>query len=159
MDFEHIEKLIRIFEASGLGELEIEENGRRMRLQKSIPAPPAPQALPAPVTPILGAAVPQQIAAPTEEAASAESIEEGYETIESPMVGTFYTSPAPGEPAFVAVGDAIEENQTVCIVEAMKLMNEVVAKFAGKIEKVLVEDGQPVEFGQPLFRIRAVDQA
>ena len=154
MDLEHIEKLIRIFEASGLGELEIEENGRRMRLQKSIPAPPA---LPAPVAPILGAAVPQQIAAPTEEAASAESTEEGYETIESPMVGTFYTSPAPGEPAFVAVGDTIEENQTVCIVEAMKLMNEVVAKFAGKIEKILVEDGQPVEFGQPLFRIRVVD--
>ena len=154
MDFEHIEKLIQIFEASGLSELEIEEDGRRMRLQKSLPAPPAQQALPAPAAPAQ-----QQIPAPTEAAADAESQDDGIETITSPMVGTFYTSPAPGEPAFVTVGDAIEENQTVCIVEAMKLMNEVVAKFAGKIEKILVEDGQPVEFGQPLFRVRGLDQA
>ena len=107
-----------------------------------------------PVAPILAAAAPQQIAAPAEEATSAEPQDDGCETITSPMVGTFYTSPAPGEPTFVTVGDTIEENQTVCIVEAMKLMNEVVAKFSGKIEKILVKDGQPVEFGQPLFKVR-----
>jgi acetyl-CoA carboxylase biotin carboxyl carrier protein len=70
------------------------------------------------------------------------------------MVGTFYTAPAPGEPAFVRVGDTVEENQTVCIVEAMKLMNEVAAKESCVIEKILVENGEPVEFGQPLFAVR-----
>lgn len=154
MDFEQIEKLIRIFEASGLGELEIEEDGRRMRLQKSPPPPPAAPALPAQALPILAAPVQQQIPAPAEETASEEPQDDGCETIESPMVGTFYTAPAPGEPAYVAIGDQIEENQTVCIVEAMKLMNEVVAKFTGKIERIMVEDGQPVEFGQPLFKVR-----
>jgi acetyl-CoA carboxylase biotin carboxyl carrier protein len=77
--------------------------------------------------------------------------ENGMVTIDSPMVGTFYSASAPGKPAFVLPGDTVEPNQTVCIVEAMKIMNEVVSKLPMIIEKVLVENGEPVEFGQPLF--------
>jgi acetyl-CoA carboxylase biotin carboxyl carrier protein len=79
---------------------------------------------------------------------------EGLATIDSPMVGTFYTAPAPGEPPFLLPGDTVEPGQTVCIVEAMKIMNEVPAKVAAIIEKVLVENGEAVEYGQPLFAIR-----
>ncbi len=153
MDFKDIQELIRILEESGLTEIEIEEEGRRIRLQKSVafsvpvPTPPVPQA-PAHLE-----------AAPSGSPSPAESVEPdetlGLPTIDAPMVGTFYASPAPGEEPFVIAGDSIEENQIVCIVEAMKLMNEVGTKFAGIIEKVLVENGQPVEFGQALFALRA----
>lgn len=150
MDFENLNELIRIFESSGLSEIEIEENGRRMRLQK-----PSPAAVPLPALAPQIAHVPQTAetaSAPTEtEEAAADP---GVKTIESPMVGTFYSGPAPGEPSFVKIGDRVDENHTVCIVEAMKLMNEVVSKFAGVVEKVLVENGQPVEFGQALFLVR-----
>lgn len=143
MDFKDLEELIKIFEKSGLTEIEIEEEGRRMRLQKSAPAPIA-VAVPAVQTPV--AAEPQ---APEEDA-----LEEGLITIDSPMVGTFYVAPAPGEDPFVKPGDTVQEGDTVCIVEAMKLMNEVAAKVACVIEQVLIEDAQPVEFGQPLFVVR-----
>ncbi len=152
MDFKELLELIRILEESGLSEIEVEEEGRRIRLQK--PAPPAvlqsiamvPGVAPAAQAP--GLADPS--AAETEEAP-------GLPTIDAPMVGTFYSSPAPGEESFIQVGDTVEENQTVCIVEAMKLMNEVTSKLAGVVEKILVENGQPVEFGQPLFAIRTTE--
>lgn len=152
MDFEGLERLIEIFEGSGLTEIEIEEEGRRMRLQKIQPVGPA--------------TIPVQSAAPAEvkspltphasDDAADDGIPEGLETIVSPMVGTFYAASAPGEPSFVEVGDQLEENQTVCIVEAMKLMNEVAAKIPCCVEKILVENGQPVEFGQALFAVRAL---
>ncbi len=145
MDLKTLEELIRLFEASNLSELEVEEDGRRMCLKKAGAMPAyapmqaqSPYPLPGPV-----AAVPPPSLEPENEF-----------TIDSPMVGTFYSAAAPGEPAFVSSGDRVTENQTVCIVEAMKLMNEVGAKFPCIIEKVLVENGQPVEFGQPLFAIR-----
>lgn len=149
LDFKELRELIRILEESGLNEIEIEEEGRRIRLQKSVAV-----SLP------LASEVPGNSGpAPAENPSSQESAEVdetlGLDTIDAPMVGTFYAAPAPGEEPYVQAGDRIEESQTVCIVEAMKLMNEVAAKFAGIIEKVLVENGQPVEFGQPLFAIRA----
>ena len=122
--------------------MEIEEDGRRMCLKKS-GAGPAYQAAYAPMNPLPAPVAVPHIPEP-----------EHVATIDSPMVGTFYLAAAPGEPAFAAPGDRIAESQTVCIVEAMKLMNEVGAKIACIIEKVLVENGQPVEFGQPLFAIR-----
>ena len=149
MDFKELQELIRILEESGLTEIEIEEEGRRIRLQKSV-AFSVPLASQAPA--ILGSA-PAENPSPQESAEAEETL--GLNTIDAPMVGTFYAAPAPGEEPYVKAGDLIEESQTVCIVEAMKLMNEVAAKFAGIIEKVLVENGQPVEFGQPLFAIRA----
>lgn len=152
--FSRLQELIAIFEESGLTEIEVEESGHRMRLQKTPPQVLSQPFLPAPTSPIL-MAEPQ----PTAQAPAEEKNEETEKlaTIDSPMVGTFYAAPAPGESAFVQVGDKVEENQTVCIVEAMKLMNEVGAKFAGTIEKILVENGQPVEFGQPLYAVRALD--
>lgn len=147
MDFKDLEALIAIFEKSGLTEIEIEEEGRRMRLQKGAPYASMPTTfhLPAPLT-----AAPQT-AAPE----AANALPPGTVTIDSPMVGTFYLAAAPGEPPFAKEGDAVDKGQTVCIVEAMKLMNEVGAKMACVIEKILVENGQPVEFGQPLFAVRA----
>jgi acetyl-CoA carboxylase biotin carboxyl carrier protein len=155
LDFEELQELIRILEESGLAEIEVEEEGRRIRLQKS--GPPAVLQLVAAVPEV--APTSQAPLSPNPSAAEIEEPDEalGMPTIDAPMVGTFYAASAPGEEPFVQVGDTVEENQTVCIVEAMKLMNEIGAKFAGIIEKVLVENGQPVEFGQPLFAIRAVE--
>jgi acetyl-CoA carboxylase biotin carboxyl carrier protein len=157
VEINDLEELIRLFEKSKLHEIEIEEEGKKIRLQKpqthsAVPVsyPVAPAAAP----PL----VPADTSAPahTEHAAttSAPKLDDGLVTIDSPMVGTFYSSPAPGEPPFVQRGDMVDEGQTVCIVEAMKLMNEVGAKFSGSIEKILVENGQPVEFGQPLFAVK-----
>lgn len=151
MDLKELKELISLLEDSGLSELEIEEDGRRIRLTKqteSIMTVPAPVAQ-APVVASAPAA-----ASPAEPAAEKSLADEGLVTVDSPMVGTFYACPAPGEPAFVEMGDKVAADQTICIVEAMKIMNEVAAKVAGTIERVLVENGEPVEFGQPLFAIR-----
>lgn len=158
MDLERLRELIRIFETSGLSELElIEEDGRRICLKKPTAqqhAVQAPIPLLAPHVAAASAPVAQHAPhAPASEPTAAPE-EEFVHTIDSPMVGTFYAAPAPGEPPFVRVGDTVEENQTVCIVEAMKLMNEVTAKEPVIIERILVENGEPVEFGQPLFAVR-----
>lgn len=155
MDLTDVKELISLLESSELSELEIEEEGHRIRLTKRnetyISAAPAPAPIP------VAAAAPAAPAAPAPAAevpAEASLADEGLISVDSPMVGTFYVCPAPGEPPYVQVGDSIGADQTVCIVEAMKIMNEVAAKVAGKVERVLVENGEPVEFGQPLFAIR-----
>jgi acetyl-CoA carboxylase biotin carboxyl carrier protein len=148
VDFKDLEALISIFEKSDLTEIEIEEEGRRMRLQKA-----SPVAIPAPTTVQVPTSV-QPGATAAEEAPAEDALPDGLITIDSPMVGTFYVAPAPGEEPFVKIGDTVEEKQTVCIVEAMKLMNEVGAKVPCIIEQILVEDAEPVEFGQPLFAVR-----
>lgn len=154
MDMKELKELIAVFENSDLTELELEEDGHRMRLQKTIAGGGAmPMYLPQ--APVLAGEA--SVAGAVESAAADEPEEETYaNTINSPMVGTFYTAPSPGDPVFVQEGDQIAEDQTICIVEAMKLMNEVSAKSNCIIEKVLVENGQPVEFGQPLFAIRNI---
>ncbi|MCF6283903.1 MAG: acetyl-CoA carboxylase biotin carboxyl carrier protein [Candidatus Hydrogenedentes bacterium] len=151
MDLKELKELVSLLESSELSELEIEEEGRRIRLTKK-PDPVVAQAvaIPAPAAEPVAAA-PLPAAGPPAEATLAD---EGLVSVDSPMVGTFYVSPAPGEPSYVQVGDSISADQTVCIVEAMKIMNEVAAKVAGTVERVLVEGGEPVEFGQPLFAIR-----
>lgn len=171
MDIQELRELIQVFESSGLCEIEIEEEGRRIRLMKSrgevYAAPAIPLNAQQVVDPRSAAVVVQQQPGPAHESntepqdgANASTIEEdhGLVTIDSPMVGVFYAAPAPGEAPFVHPGDTISEDQTVCIVEAMKLMNEVTAKFPAVIDKVLVENGEPVEFGQPLFAVRPVEQ-
>ena len=156
VDLNELKALIRILEESGLSELEIEEEGRRIRLQKpaaGLAYAPIPVASPIPVA-IEGAA-PRNGGAPALEAEAEAG--DGLPTFDAPMVGTFYSAPSPGADPFVKVGDRVEVNQVICIVEAMKLMNEVSAKFPGIIDRVLVENAQPVEFGQPLFAVRPLD--
>lgn len=163
MELDKLQELIRLFESSSLSELEMEEEGRKVTLRKPQPnyaamAPvyaPAPQPLPPPVLESRSPLVTEAAAAPSKPAAPEPTPEEeGLETIDSPMVGVFYAAPAPGEDAFVKPGDTVDANQTVCIVEAMKLMNEVTAKYRALIVKVLVESGEAVEFGQPMFAVR-----
>ncbi|HOF39171.1 MAG TPA: acetyl-CoA carboxylase biotin carboxyl carrier protein [Candidatus Hydrogenedentes bacterium] len=156
MDVEKLQELLNIFEASGLSEIEIEEGGTRIRLKKS--APEQPGVVPvyaAPAAPRLEIPVPAGAAA----AAAHEPAppEEDFVTIDSPMVGVFYAAPAPDKAPFVKPGDVVQEQQTVCIVEAMKLMNEVTAQFPARIVRVLVENGEPVEFGQPLFAVEPLE--
>jgi acetyl-CoA carboxylase biotin carboxyl carrier protein len=156
MDIKELEELMKVFEESDLNEFELEEEGRRLRMQKNSPdnnAGALPTMIPQ-ATQMVANASPMsvEVSADPIEAPAPEDVP--AKTIDSPMVGTFYTSPAPGEPTFVQVGSSIDEGQTICIVEAMKLMNEVTAKSNCLIEKILVENGEPVEFGQPLFAIR-----
>ena len=145
MDLRKLKKLIDLVQESGIAELEITEGEERVRIVKggevsvsaaSAAAPPPP-ALP-------GATAPA--GAPAAEPAPAEG-----HVVKAPMVGTFYRSPSPDAKAFVEVGQAVKEGQTVCIIEAMKLMNEIEADASGVIKAILVENGQPVEYGQPLF--------
>jgi acetyl-CoA carboxylase biotin carboxyl carrier protein len=144
MDLRKLKKLIDLVQESGIAELEITEGEERVRINRSgnpmqtvmamqqAPAAAAPAAAPAPV-------VPEAPAAP-----------EGH-TVKSPMVGTFYRSSAPGAKPFVELGQSVSAGDTLCIIEAMKLLNEIEADQSGTIKAILVENGQPVEYGQPLF--------
>lgn len=174
MELEKLRDLIRMLENSTLSEIEIEEEGRRIKLRKPAPevvashqvvqALPihteAAQQTPPRSEPTAKQETPQHESKsdPEKPEAAAEE-EEGLVTINSPMVGVFYSAPAPGEAPFVKPGDSIDTDQTLCIVEAMKLMNEVTAKFAAVVAKCLVENGEPVEFGQPLFAVRPTEGA
>lgn len=149
VDINQIRELVRVAEESGVGEIVVEEEGARIAVRMpgavaAAPAAPVAAAAPAAAAP---AAVPA--AAP----AAAASHPANWYCVTSPMVGTFYAAPAPGEPAFVQVGDEVAANQTLCIVEAMKLMNEIGAEEMGTVREVCVEDATPVEFGTPLFYI------
>jgi len=154
MDFDTLRQLIAILEDSSLAELEIEEDNLRVRLKKpeervQVHAAPSHAPAPAPSEPA---------PAPSAPAAEAPAPDDDkLVTIDSPMVGVFYASPAPGEAPYAGPGDVIEEGHTVCIVEAMKLMNEVSAKYRARVERVLVENGEPVEFGQALFAVTPLE--
>jgi len=130
LDLEELRRLCELMREEGLTELTVEEEGRRVTLRRA---------------PVREAAPASQEAEPKVEEA---------ELVRSPVVGTFWRRPAPGEAPFVEVGDEVQPGQVLCIVEAMKVMNEVRADRAGVIEEILVEEGQPVEYGQPLFRLR-----
>ena len=159
VEFGQLEKLLDFMAAHGLEEFEYEHAGLRIRLKKAsasvnatpqggvlpqgLPRQPQATELPAPA-----------LAAPTAAPASA-AVSEDLHTIKSPIVGTFYAAASPGAPPFVKVGDVIQVGQVVCIIEAMKLMNEIEADVSGELVRVLIENGQPVEYGQGLFAIRA----
>ena len=161
MELDQLRDLMRLFEESSLHEIEVEEEGRRICLKKQPPMQSATYTLPASATPVPAMQPAAPAPAPAAQPAAEPEVDEhaGLPTIDSPMVGTFYSSPSPGEPPFVQAGDIVDENQAVCIVEAMKLMNEVAAKFQAEIVKILVENGEPVEFGQPLFVVRPTGEA
>lgn len=149
VDINQIRELVRVAEESGVGEIVVEEEGARIAVRMPgavAAAPAAPVAAAAP-------AAPAPAAAPAAAPASAASHPANWYCVTSPMVGTFYAAPAPGEPTFVQVGDEVAANQTLCIVEAMKLMNEIGAEEMGTVREVCVEDATPVEFGTPLFYI------
>ena len=141
MDLRKLKTLIDLVSESGVAELEIREGEDHVRIVNPTRASAAGAAAPA-------AAAPVATAAPAPEAPAAEK-----KTINSPMVGTFYRSPSPGAKPFVEVGQKVAAGDTVCIIEAMKLLNEIEAETDGVIREILVENGSPVEFGQPLFVI------
>ena len=164
-DLQELRELVEFLKASGIAEFEMERPDLKVGL-KFVGAPvsggvdasqlaallaasrgPAPAPTHAPIA--IAAA-----AAPAAETAKAPSEEDGAHIVKSPIVGTFYASPSPDSPAFVAVGDTVSVGKVLCIVEAMKLMNEIESDAAGKIVKVFVQAGQPVEYGQPLFAIK-----
>jgi acetyl-CoA carboxylase biotin carboxyl carrier protein len=153
MDIRKIKKLIELVEESGIDELEITEGEESVRIARNRPqaqpqqyyAAPQAQSAPAP------AAATEQS---TKGTAPAASEPETHGTVQrSPMVGTFYRSPAPGSAKFVDVGSSVKKGDVLCIIEAMKMMNQIQAEHSGTIESILAEDGLPVEFDQPLFTI------
>ncbi|RRV09550.1 acetyl-CoA carboxylase biotin carboxyl carrier protein [Pseudomonas sp. v388] len=150
MDIRKVKKLIELLEESGIDELEIREGEESVRISRHSKTPAQPYYAPAPVA----APAPAPAAAPVAAAAEAPSAPKlNGHVVKSPMVGTFYRTPAPTSPAFVEVGQTVKKGDTICIVEAMKMMNHIQAEASGVIESILVENGQPVEFDQPLFTI------
>ncbi len=149
MDLRKLKTLIDLVQNSGISELEISEGEEKIRIAKYASAAPNTTTVmmgaPMAATP---AAMPAVVATPTAEPVPAEPA--GH-VVKSPMVGTFYRSGSPGAPAFVEIGQAVKEGETLCIIEAMKLMNEIEADASGTVKTILVENGQPVEYGQPLF--------
>jgi acetyl-CoA carboxylase biotin carboxyl carrier protein len=153
MDIRKVKKLIELLEESNINELEITEGEESVRISRGGTtnyAAPAPVAAPVPVAAAPVAAPPS----PSVEAAAAPVADElAGHVVRSPMVGSFYSSPAPGSPTFVSVGQSVAPGEVLCIIEAMKMMNQIEADKAGTIGAILVEDGEPVEFDQPIFTI------
>jgi len=145
MDIKDLKKILEAFDKSKANVLEFENDEFRIYLDKSATSPAQITAVSQPVQP--QEAIVQKVEAKTE-------CETEGELITSPMVGTFYQAPSPDSPPYVKVGDKVKKGQTLCIIEAMKIMNELEAEFDMEILEVLVEDGQPVEFDTPLFRVK-----
>ena len=149
MDYKELKKILDAFDKSKTNILELETENFRIYLDKSttVTAQPVQSSI---QTPQIQEPIVQKIEA------KAECVEEG-EIISSPMVGTFYQAPSPDSPPYVRVGDKVKKGQTLCIIEAMKIMNELEAEFDMEILEILVEDGEPVEFDTPLFRVKRLD--
>jgi len=152
MDLRKLKKLIDLVEESGIAELEITEGEEKVRISRSGSVPPAVPTAPAAVAAPTPAQPAAAASSSTDQANSAPAEAEGY-IMRAPMVGTFYRAPAPGAKAVVEVGQNVSEGEALCIIEAMKLLNEIESDRAGTIKAVLVENGHPVEYGQPLFVI------
>ena len=152
MDIRKVKKLIELLEESGIDEIEIKEGEESVRISRNQGrAMAAPQMMAAPA-PAPVAAAPAAAPAPAEASAPADSGPEGHK-VKSPMVGTFYRSPSPDTKPFVEVGQTVSVGDTLCIVEAMKMMNQIEADKSGVVTQILVENEEPVEFDQPLFVI------
>jgi acetyl-CoA carboxylase biotin carboxyl carrier protein len=150
MDFDFIERLIHALDNSTVDSIEIERGGTRVHLSKSPTGTVAVAAAPAPAAVALPAPAAAPVATPAVEAPAAAS---NLVDITSPMVGTFYLSPAPDAPSYVEVGARVTPGDTLCIIEAMKLMNELECEVTGTIAEICIENAQPVEFGQVLYRV------
>lgn len=148
MDIRKVKKLIELLEESNINEIEIKEGEESVRISRGTSVTAAPVAYAPPAAPVAAAPVAPVAAAPAAEAPS----HTGH-VVTSPMVGTFYRSPSPSSPMFIEVGQTVKVGDVICIVEAMKMMNQIEADKAGVVEAILAEDGQPVEFDQPLVTI------
>lgn len=152
MDIRKVRALIDLVQDSGIAELEINEGEEQVRIRRVLPGAPvavSQVAAPAPIS-----VAPTAPSAAEADAASAErNASDGF-VVRSPMVGTFYQAPSPDAKPFVSTGDKVSKNQTLCIIEAMKMLNQIGAEVAGEVIEILAENGQPVEFDQPLFVIK-----
>jgi len=155
MDLRKLKTLIDLVSESNISELEITEADGKVRIVKSDPAAATAQPMHMPAVSMAAQPMPVQApaAAPVAAAAPAEPVVPAGHAVKSPMVGTFYRSSSPGSKAFVELGSEIKEGDPICIIEAMKIMNEIEADKTGRVTQILVENGQAVEFGQPLFII------
>jgi acetyl-CoA carboxylase biotin carboxyl carrier protein len=158
MDFKQIQELIKMINKSNIGEVTIEEKGFKLTIKQK--EEPVQHVIAAPVSspvamhaPVAQAPAMSPSAPAGEKPKAAESVPSNTITIKSPMIGTFYRSPSPGKPVFVEPGDDITPGKVVCIIEAMKLFNEIESEVKGKIVKILVDDASPVEYDQPLFLV------
>jgi acetyl-CoA carboxylase biotin carboxyl carrier protein len=147
MDLRKLKTLIDLVADSGIAELEVTEGEDRVRIAKFSPAPAAAAGTVATASP------PAAVAVPTNGTNGQPVTEPEGHVVKSPMVGTFYRSPSPGAASFIELGQAVKPGDTLCIIEAMKLLNEIEAEVGGIVKQILVENGQPVEYGQPLFII------
>jgi acetyl-CoA carboxylase biotin carboxyl carrier protein len=156
-DVETIKKLIDMMSENDLVEVELSDESTKVHLRRPEPKQPEQVFAPMPQMPTMNMMAPQAAAAgaPAAQATAAPAaVEDSGNTIDSPIVGTFYTSPSPDADPFVKVGDTVHEDTVVCIVEAMKVMNEIKAETTGTISEVCVSNGEAVEFGQPLFKVK-----
>ena len=149
MDLRKLKKLIDLVQESGICELEVTEGDEKVRIVKNAPVPQTTTYMMNPLATSQAAPA----GAPVAVEPAAPAAEEPGHIVKAPMVGTFYRAGSPGAPPFVEVGQAVKEGDTLCIIEAMKLMNEIEADASGVVTAILVESGQPVEFGQPMFLI------
>ena len=163
MDIKEIKGIIDLMRKNGLSEFEYEKDGTKIRIRRGPDGEPqvmasSPGLIPTPAVLPVSAAVPVAVApaAPISAAPAAAPAVSTLPSINSPMVGTFYSSPAPDAPPYVEVGAMVNAETVVCIIEAMKVMNEIKAEMSGTIVEILAESGKPVEFGKPLFRIKPV---
>lgn len=154
MDLKLVKKLLDLISETELNEVSIEEGDFKLKVKKTSDAPAGsvPVQYQMPAQPSNPAPQPAAAASPAPAEPKADSAD--GDVVKSPIVGTFYMAPSPDSDPFVSVGDRVEKGQTLCIVEAMKIMNEIEAEFAGTVQKILVSDAQPVEFDQPLFIIK-----
>lgn len=155
MDLNLIKKLVKILETSEVTDIEIEESGTKIKVAKKVRIAQPVQTLSAVPSQAASVAVQQTVESkPVEKKSTEETTESNLHTVRSPIVGTFYRAPAPDADPYVQVGDVVSVGTVLCIVEAMKLMNEIESDVNGKIVKILVENGKPVEYNQPLFLIQ-----
>ncbi len=163
MTIEEIKELIRLTNESGIAELEVQRGDDRVRIRRTSALTQEFLLPSAGCSPMMGAiaATPQALAAASQSApdstgssAKPQTLDEGHELVKSPIVGTYYDAAAPGAPPFIRVGDAVEPGQVLCIIESMKLMNEIESEVAGTIVAKLCENGRPVEYGEALFAVR-----
>ena len=154
IDIRKLKELVKLMVANDLSEMDLRDTDEQVTIRRQGDTVVTPVATVAPAAPVAAAHQPAPVSAEAPPPADATPSEEGVEIV-SPMVGTFYVSSDPDSPAFVQVGGAVSEDTTVCIIEAMKIFNEIKAQCEGTILKVLVENGEPVEFGQPLFLVKS----
>ena len=158
MDLEQLKRILDLVREHELAEFEIEHDGLRLKVRKhsagsTVTIPAAPAGMPAAAAPAPPSSAPAPVPQPAPATAAADS-EIELAVVKSPIVGTFYRSPEPGAPAFVEIGATVKKGQVLCIIEAMKLMNEIDSEYEGEVVNVYVESGQPVQYGERLFAIR-----